>query len=461
MSSSTEVSRLQQTYPLFEYVSFAVQKHEKSIQFRYEFRVGSIMFHPEVSFQTAEKYDFLSMDDEQLRILAFHIGLSEIPSYWKAMCSQTIQIHAGVLSNAQIAFWQKLFLNGMGEFFTVNQIVPFSPAIVCNGETKQFNGQWEKPIETTPSIIIPVGGGKDSVVSLELLKSYPGAVSTLVIGHDQASQNVIARYKEERKLAYQIQVERTLDPQLFELNTHGFLNGHTPFSSVAAFLTVAAGIIFKQHWIAVSNERSANEPSTTYQGMPINHQYSKSYEFEHDFRSYCAIAFGSATEYFSLLRPLYEIQVAKLFAGLPNYHHLFRSCNVGQKQNVWCGNCPKCLFVALMLSAFMDAKNVKDIFGSDVLSNEQLASDLQNMVSEHAGKPFECIGTREESQVAIYLVIKKYEERGEPVPALLLPFVDKAHRESAEHERRAQLLLNSWNTQHHLPSQLEDMIHHV
>jgi hypothetical protein len=64
-------------------------------------------------------------------------------------------------------------------------------------------------------------------------------------------------------------------------------------------------------YIVLSNEGSANEPTVI--GTNINHQYSKTYEFECDFYQYTKKYFNIDIKYFSLLRPIKEIQIAYLF----------------------------------------------------------------------------------------------------------------------------------------------------
>ena len=156
--------------------------------------------------------------------------------------------------------------------------------------------------------LIPIGGGKDSCVTAEILKKEKDDNLCLIIGGKEPSIKCaeIAGYKD--KIVY---VKRTIDNNLLELNKNGYLNGHTPFSSMLAFLSYLVAYLTGKKYVALSNESSANE--TNIKGENINHQYSKSFEFEQDFREYANKYLKADVEYFSMLRPINELQIAKIF----------------------------------------------------------------------------------------------------------------------------------------------------
>ncbi len=112
-------------------------------------------------------------------------------------------------------------------------------------------------------------------------------------------------------------VERTIDPALFELkNDPAAKNGHIPISAIFAAAGAVTAILSGRQQVIVSNESSASEPTLHYQDVAINHQYSKSLEFEQDFQAISEHLFGAdGPHYFSLLRPFSEVRIAELFAG--------------------------------------------------------------------------------------------------------------------------------------------------
>lgn len=157
--------------------------------------------------------------------------------------------------------------------------------------------------------MVPIGGGKDSVVTLELLRKAGVDISAYII-NPGARPSAARKRREFRKAALSLR-SGAIDKQLLELNKMGYLNGHTPFSAVVAFSAELCACVHGLKYIALSNESSANE--SYVDGTQINHQYSKSTEFERDFREYCEKWFGGYSrcpEYFSLLRPWSEWQIA-------------------------------------------------------------------------------------------------------------------------------------------------------
>ena len=106
-------------------------------------------------------------------------------------------------------------------------------------------------------------------------------------------------------------------------------------------------------------------------------------------------------QYFSFLRPLSELQIAKLFSQCEAYHPVFRSCNAGSKTDSWCGKCPKCLFTWIILSPFLSREKLVAIFGKDLMADESLRPILEELNGTAEVKPFECVGTVEEVRACL------------------------------------------------------------
>lgn len=204
-------------------------------------------------------------------------------------------------------------------------------------------------------------------------------------------------------------IEREIDPLLLKVNAKGYLNGHTPFSAMLAFYTVLAAHLTQTRDIALSNESSANE--ATIVGTEINHQYSKSLEFERDFQYYVAHFMNDCAHYYSHLRPYSELQIAQFFAQYEQYHAVFRSCNAGSKENKWCCNCSKCLFAYIILSPFIEDEKMIQIFGEDLLNKESLVHYFDQLVGWEDTKPFECVGTVEEVNQAIQMIMESRKDK--------------------------------------------------
>lgn len=375
-------------------------------------------FHPCLEIKKKE-IPFKKLDSNLVKNMVFHIGLIELISYWKCACPPNVIIKCGYLEEEQKQWLKKLYFNGLGEFFFTNQIktnIEDFMNITCEGE----NIALEETEEAFDGYIIPIGGGKDSVVTLETLKPDKKKDYCLIVNPKPVTSKCaeIAGFEDGNI----IEVKRTIDKELLNLNAQGFMNGHTPFSSMLAFLSYFIAYITGKKYIALSNESSANESNVV--GEKINHQYSKSYEFENDFANYSKKYLKMPITYFSFLRPLNELQIAKIFARQEKYHTVFKSCNVGSKEQVWkwCGKCPKCLFVYTILSPFLRKEQLISIFGKDLWEDEELLKTFIELTGNGETKPFECVGTFEEVNFAVSKTIQNKEKNGEELPYLLAYF---------------------------------------
>lgn len=451
-------AQLQKQYPVFRYVGYRYELQSEGLAMTIAFEIGEHKFFPKLLLRGVEQGQLDRLGKAGLDNFVFHLGLVEIPSYWKLTCSPTILIEAGPLDTMQEGFWKKLIEKGMGEFFFVNDILPFSPKIQVSYEGKAPGGEAKlPPLHDSKKVLVPVGGGKDSIVSMELMKKAGKDLTFFTIGKDQATEDIIAVFEGKYGKTARIQLDRLLDPTLLELNARGYLNGHTPFSSIVAFNSVFTAALFKLPYIVLSNERSANEETGVYHGVNINHQYSKTFEFESDFHAYVNHTFPGAPLYFSLLRPLYEIQIMKIFAKFPEYFSVFRSCNIGKKTNSWCGTCAKCLFVSLLLSAFLPPKTVTQVFGKDLLTDAELVPLLKQLTGDALMKAFECVGTKLETLVSLYLVWKRRRHEV-PLPAVLASYQEYLAEHASELEDQKQELLGSFDEDHLIPENFTKVV---
>ena len=205
---------------------------------------------------------------------------------------------------------------------------------------------------------------------------------------------------------------------MIELNKKGFLNGHTPFSALVAFSSVLTAFLNGRKYVVLSNESSANE--STVSGTDVNHQYSKSFQFEKDFFDYEKEFIGSGVYYFSFLRPWSEFQIAEYFAKNKAYLPVFKSCNAGSKQDIWCADCSKCLFVAFILSPFLTLSEIEKIFDKNLFEEEKMLDTMYQLIGISEEKPFECVGSRDEINTALCIAVEKNKEN---LPYLLREYV--------------------------------------
>lgn len=387
----------------------------------YHFSIDEFHFYPKWRWDA--KLIPENIDRRALDRIIFSLGMAELVSYWKCACPPTVRIMCGSLSDEQINWWKKLYFNGLGEFFYKNGITADLDSFMTIIPQKSESEPIRDFLSERQGALIPVGGGKDSVVTLELLSEMRPDNLCYIINPRGATLNCAhtAGYGDEKIIG----PLRTIDKALLERNAAGWLNGHTPFSAIVAFSSYLFAFITGKKYIALSNESSANEANIG--GTKINHQYSKSTEFERDFRDYCAKYLLPRPEYFSMLRPWSEWQITKKFVTYPKYLDIFQSCNVGSKTDTWCGKCAKCLYVYIMLAAFLDDEKLVRIFGSDMLSNPDFTELFNGLVFADFDKPFECVGTRAEIQLALYRAAKRREK----LPLLLKNYIER-HPEEPE-----------------------------
>lgn len=405
-----------ESFPLFLYKGYSVLDTKEDLQITYHFEIpGLSAFDPVWHFPKKDKEPLLVNQNKTLQIMLFSLGMVELISYWKIACPKKVLVSAGPLSKEQIQWWKELYYLGLGEFFYTNQIeASFEDFMELTSDAPDFTGK-NIPLMADKGCLIPIGGGKDSACTIEMLKKSGHPLKTYIINARGATLKTV----EVCGLSMEdnIHARRSLDARMLALNKEGYLNGHTPFSALVAFSALITAYLHGLRYIALSNESSANE--STVSGSMVNHQYSKSFKFEQDFHNYEAAYIRSQIHYFSMLRPLSEFQIAEYFSRATRYHDIFRSCNVGSKQDIWCAHCPKCLFVFLILSPFLSHQRLVEIFGVDMTDDLSMLEDFKKLTGILKEKPFECVGSRNEVNAAVCLTIEQLKAKKEPLPKLL------------------------------------------
>lgn len=401
---------LREQYPVFTFNHYQYELAGNELHIQFHFLIGdSIAFHPRMVLRPGRHAQWPA-DLNTLDGIVFHIGMIELISYWKCTCSPTILIKPYHLSEEQQLFWRKLYWNGLGEFVFKNHIhsdpYEFLNFEFAPGAADAAALPYPRTVESN-RVIVPIGGGKDSVVTLEELRTQRDVVPFII--NPRGATLDCARVAGFNKPDDIIVLQRQIDPKLLELNAAGYLNGHTPFSAMLAFYTVLLSAVTGIRDVALSNESSANEP--TIPGTHINHQYSKSLEFEQDFAQYVRDFMGDSNHYYSHLRPLTELQIAERFAQYPQYFPVFKSCNAGSKENKWCCNCPKCLFAYIILAPFVSREDLKNIFGEELLNKPELVKTFDELTGLTPIKPFECVGTLREVNEAIHRILETHKDQ--------------------------------------------------
>ena len=396
---ASRVDHLRVQYPTFVYEDYDWREGASgTLDCSFRFRAGAITFQPKSRFTFAGR-DRGPVAREVMDNLVFHLGLAELPSYWKATCSPRVEVRAGALSAEQTAFWTWVLTEGMGEFHFANRTAFTDPGFVTiEGRDQRPHAVFEDRIER--GHVVPIGGGKDSLVTLDLLGHRSADITTIAINPPPSTEAAIGL----AGVAERVVVDRRIDPRLLELNEAGFLNGHTPIGAVIGLASSLAAVLQRRKHVVLSNESSSDHATLRYRGRFINHQVGKSAAFEAAMHRYLAAYVATELHYFSVLRPFGELPIAQRFSELTAFHSVFRSCNRGRKTDTWCGACPKCLSTFIVLAPFLERSALVRIFGKDLLLDPACQAMLPSLLSEDgAVRPFECVATPAELRAALEL----------------------------------------------------------
>jgi len=414
---------LKEKYPKFIFHSFETKYLNGDLNIIFNFEIyPKLKFRPKVVIKDLEKKEFSRIEQKYLNTLVFNLGLIEAISYWKATCSPKIEILCGYLNKDQKKWWKDLILNGMGQFFFENQI-NFLDKNFLTIQTKSSLKFEPFPKKlNSERVLIPIGGGKDSIVTLEYFKKLKKDLVLFSLNPKEHHKKIIQISKVKEKIF----VERKIDPLLLKLNKKGFLNGHTPFTAYLSFLSILLGVFKNCKFVAFSNEKSAEEGNVIYLGKVINHQYSKSKEFEEKFRKYTKSYLAKNIEYFSALRNFSDLEISPLFSQFKKYFGVFLSCNKAltlkpKKKLKWCGKCPKCLATFASLYPFL-GKKVIQIFKKNLFQDPELLPIMLQLIGKEKFKPFECVGTIEENKLAFKLSLERWKKENKKLPFLLSKF---------------------------------------
>ncbi len=320
-------------------------------------------------------------------------------SYYKAFLPADIVIEGTGLTATEASFFERFYLQGLGEFAIRNNL-DLQGRIHFPTDPSARRQSFARSVPL--SALVPVGGGKDSCVTLELAKELTIPATPIAVGEPRPIRACM-----DISGLPDIILKRTISPRLIELNaTGGVYNGHVPITGILAFLLWAAAILYKKRYVMMSCERSANVGNMMQGNLPINHQYSKSIDFEQDFWAITR-TITPDFRYFSLLRPLSEAHIAKLFSEkCTAYFPVFTSCNKAfkldktKRLNHWCSACDKCRFVFLILAPFMDRENLIQIVGHNPLNDTTQTEGYRELLGLSGHKPFECVGEVDECRWA-------------------------------------------------------------
>ena len=351
--------------------------------------------------------------EHAVRLLHLITGVS----YYKAAVPNEIRIDGYAIDAATAVLMEQVYVHGLGEFAYRN-------GLSLHGRVR-FPVAAQAPAPAAAAAaglrehaLAAIGGGKDSLVSIEALRGAGVDQTVTWIGGSQLIAACAARTGLPT-----LNIGRALAPELFEYNRQGAWNGHIPVTAINSAIMVLAALLHGVDQVVFSNERSASYGSMIPGTGEVNHQWSKGWAFESAFGAYVQSHVAADLQYYSLLRPLSELAVARQFARTDHYDAHFSSCNrnfhlLGERPtNRWCGVCPKCHFVFLALAPFMPKPRLVGIFGRNLLDDANQTGGFDALLEYQDHKPFECVGEGQESRAAMAALGDRPEWREDAIVA--------------------------------------------
>lgn len=386
---------------------------------------------------------------QALRLLHLIAGVS----YYKAAVPADIRIEGYAIDAGTAALLEDVYVHGLGEFAYRN-------GLDLHGKIRfphDASAHAQAPtLGLRTHALVAIGGGKDSLVSIEALRALGVEQTVSWIGGSQ-----LIRVCAERTGLPTLNIGRSIAPELFEYNRQGALNGHIPVTAINSAILVLAAVLQGVDQVVFSNERSASYGSLIPGTGEVNHQWSKGWAFEKAFGDHVQARVAADLHYYSLLRPLSELAVARQFAKTDRYDAHFSSCNrnfhlLGERPvNRWCGICPKCHFVFLALAPFMPKPRLVSIFGRNLLDDPAQVPGYDGLLEYQDHKPFECVGEGRESRAAMATLAKRPEWRED---AIVARFARKIAPQLDAGELDVAGLLNVEDDAHRIPDALWDRL---
>lgn len=449
---------------MFNIQKWTVNSDTNSIDFRFECESYG-RFCETITFP--EKADISKYTHDQkfhslLDIAAAYLGVS----YYKLSVDKEINFPLS-LSEAVKNSIEKLYTCGLGEFYIRNDL-QYPPKIkfhYLDGSQKKSCALDEEELKSITSIGVTVafGGGKDSHVSISLLKKLGIEQDLVSVVLADSVQNTLQKLS-NKNITF---IQRKIDPKLISLVKEGRgYNGHIPITAINSIILSVYSYLVGNNWVVFSNERGASVPTMHHGEHEINHQYSKSLEFESLFRVALNDICGGKLQYFSMLRPFSELWIAAyLGTETVSAHEYFSSCNKNfvfegkdklAAEKRWCGECSKCVYTAIILAPHVSKQEFLNIFGTNILNkdiNTQVAKDLCGI---GVRKPWECVGDFADTAASLSRLSSSEEWAQDIIPSALVMELHEAYGEDYLKERFTSEPLS--RGEHFLPEKLLSIV---
>ena len=363
-------------------------------------------------------------------------------SYYKTGAPPVIDLGVHAVTDIERDFLRTYYVKGLGEFAHRNGILRELQNLAVEGPSRTA-APVDVPAAAGGRPLVPFGGGIDSIVVVEQTRRRHPDLALFVASRTGARFEAIETAAAVTGLPVR-RADREIDPQVLRSAELGLLNGHVPVTGILSTMALTAALLDGRDAVIMSNEWSASSGTVVVDGIDINHQWSKSAEFEAGLRAVLAESV-TGIDYFSALRPYSELWVAERFADLPQYALAFRSCNrafhldPAKRLDRWCGRCDKCCFIDLILAPFLPRTRLEQVFdGREPLAQPDLEPQFRSLLGDpELTKPFECVGDEGECRAAVLLAADRPDRAQTP---LLLRLADSVRTDGRPLPDPEQLL---------------------
>ncbi len=412
---------------------------------RYRYSACGRTFTNRVVFQADTAERLAHAQPEVLDRLLDALGMAFVPYFFPLADFGTVSVESPFFHDRHRPFWERFFWQGLAEFRYINGLEPTRRIRVLGGASGE--GPAPLKVETDPKLLLLNGGGKDSAVAIEIVRAMAVPFGMFSWQPNEARMQLA----EIAKPPEHLRATTHLDRGLARFGRYRWASA-VP-GALVSFLALIVAHLHRYRYVALGNEYSANFGNVTHRGMEINHQYTKSFEFETAFDEFVHAHLISGIHTFSLLRPLYDLRIAKLFSRMEGYFRAFVSCNTGD--GTWCKRCPKCAFVFLALRSFISNEKLREIFAEDLFQRREIRVHLYDMVAGTV-HPWECIGTKEECRFALRLVLDR-------LPGVDFPeWPRRRHFEAAlgslDVEAAQRMYIDGFHDPHRVPPEFLDRL---
>lgn len=341
--------------------------------FKYRFPEKNLSYTETIVFKSG---DVQYSQEALVRALDLAHVLTGV-SYYKAFPTSEVEFANGGVDGWQADFFNKVYQEGLSQYAYENELTRDDLAkFVASMETPPlpavaYNGR---------GIVSMQSGGKDSLLVAALLDKSNTDYTPFYISSSNGYPAILDSLKEPLVLA-----QRKLDREgLRRASSLGGKNGHVPVTYIAMSYALVQAILLGKNTVLVAIAHEGEEPHGWIGDLPVNHQWSKTWQAEQLFAEYVRRYISPDIIVGSPLRRYSELKVSQLFAdhAWPQFGKEFSSCNVANyKQGAnnskltWCGQCPKCANSYLLFAPFINKNELQARLGGELFTKPELVYD--------------------------------------------------------------------------------------